>query len=123
MAQMNRQKPIYRQLDEHSLTLLAARVGELGTIKAVADELGYARTAVSQALNGKYPAHADKLRVKILERYAEAVCCPFLQRDLTPTECRTFRNRDLPISPLSAVKHWQACRFCPLNPNARRIEP
>jgi len=113
----------YQQLDGHSRKLLAARVGELGTIGAVANELGVTRTAISQAINGKYPANTGRLRIKILERYAEAVHCPHLKRDLTPGECRTFRNRDLPTSPLSAVKHWQACRFCPLNPNARRIDP
>jgi Predicted transcriptional regulator len=114
---------IYRQLDDYSRQLLAARVEEFGTAGAVAEELGVTRTAVSQALNGKYPANTDRLRTKIIERYAEGVLCPHLDRDLSPGECRTFRSRDLPTSPLSAVKHWQACRFCPHNPNARRIDP
>lgn len=106
----------YPQLEARTHALLAARVATVGTKAGVAGELGVTRTAVSQALAGKYPADTRRLAVKILERYADGIACPHLKRDLPPTECRSLRERPLPTSPLAAVKHWQACRHCRNNP-------
>lgn len=103
----------YIQLENRALALLASRVETLGSKAAVAKELGVARTAVSQALVGKYPANAARLAAKILSRYADALTCPFLGRVIPQAECREWQKRPFPTGSPAAVKHWQACRNCP----------
>lgn len=109
----------YPQLDERALNLLRQARERLGSIKAVAEALGYKRPSVSMALAGKYQGDTKHLRARIFEVFADRVLCPHLSRDIPPADCRTFRERPIPTSPLAAVKHWQACRICPLNPAAR----
>ncbi|CAA0087007.1 Uncharacterised protein [Starkeya nomas] len=106
----------YPQLDERSLALLREAVLRLGSRGAVAEKLGYARTAVSQALNGCYPADTGKLAARIVEIFADHVACPHLLREIRAGDCREHRERPLSTANREAIKHWQACRACPLNP-------
>jgi hypothetical protein len=108
-----------QQLDEVALRLLRERRDVLGSITAVGKELEITRTAVSQALNGKYPANTHKLRARIMRRYADRIACPHLHRDIAPDECVSFRERPLPSGPRTAIDHWCACRACPENPLRR----
>lgn len=112
----------YPQLDDAARVLLVARVSELKTKAAVAKELGVTRSAVSQALSGTYPADARKLSMKIMERYASAIGCSHLGRDIPPSLCRGLRERPLPTSPVAAVKQWQACRMCEHNPSKVKVQ-
>lgn len=113
----------YPQLDDRAVALLIARVSALGSRAAVARELDVARTSISQAIDRCYPADTRHLRNKIMERYAaEGINCPHLDRDLSPSECRSYRTRELATGSRASVKHWQACRCCQHNPNARRID-
>lgn len=105
------------QLDERCLTLLRQEVERQGSIAAVARSIDYARTAVSQALAGKYPGDTRHLAAKIVETFADRVWCPHLQRDLAPADCRQARTRPIPTSDPRALDHWSACRTCPSNPD------
>lgn len=108
----------YPQLDERGQMLLREALKKHGSRAAVAEQLGVARTAVSQALNGRYPADARKLAAKIVERFADHVACPHLAREIRSAECVELRERPFVPTGREAVKQWQACRACPLNPNS-----
>lgn len=113
----------YPQLDDEALEMLLARLDYHGNSRAaLAKELGVSRSAISQALDRKYPGDTRKLRAKIIDHLAAQVACPHLGVDLAPAECKSLRER--PLSAASAspadVKHWQACQHCRHNP-ARRI--
>ena len=110
------------QLDKRALILLHAAVDRLGSVAAVARELGYARSSVSMAADGRYPGNARHLQAAIIERYADGLFCPHLRVEIAPAACRDHRERPLPTSPRAAVKHWQACRACPLNPATKPSE-
>lgn len=108
----------YPQLDPRALALLHEAIARHGSQGAVAALLGYARTAVNQALHGRYPADARKLSARIVEVFADHVACPHLQREIPSASCREQRERPLSTANREAIKHWQACRSCPLNPNS-----
>lgn len=85
-----------------------------GGIQAVADKIGFSRSALSTFLAGKYPAAStDKLESAILKGLVGRHRCPHLGRDLAPDECRGFADRALPMSNPATLRHWQACRDCP----------
>lgn len=102
----------YRQLEGEPLALLQAACVRLGSIAAVARELGYGRPSISMALAGRYPADTDRLAAEIVERFASSVACPHLRRDITPAECRAYREAPLSAANRDSVLHWQACRTC-----------
>ncbi|KAA6405778.1 LysR family transcriptional regulator [Candidatus Tokpelaia sp.] len=111
----------WKQLDNEALSLLRAGIEKLGSIKAVADKIGYSRGAVSTALAGKYVGGTGKMRAAIMERLNAIMLCPHLGKELTAIECRLFRERRCPTSNRAEVKHWQACRICKFNPEAVRM--
>lgn len=106
----------YPQLDDHAHALLTDAVKRLGTKKAAGDAIGYSRQAVSLGLARKYRGDTKGLRAAILERFADHVLCPHLDRGIPPADCRAFRERPLTLANPEALKHWQACRGCPNNP-------
>lgn len=113
---------IYPQLDPDALALINARVAVLGSRAKVAAELGYARSALSQAMDGKYPGDTRHLRAAVISAYASRVSCPHLGTDLSPEQCRDNRERTMQeaLGSRDTVKLWQACRSCPQNPAAKR---
>lgn len=110
----------HHQLDRDALQLLEARVRILGTRAAVAAELGYARSALSQAMDGKYPGDTKHLRAAIIAAYASRVNCPHLGVDIAPAQCLENRTRTLQqsLGSREAVKQWQACQTCTQNPKS-----
>lgn len=93
------------------LDLLKAEVAK-ANITQVADAIGYARTSVSLALNGKYIGSTDNLAAAVIRTYSDRVTCPFLGTPLTRSECDGFRLQAIPQSNASALRHWRACRCC-----------
>jgi hypothetical protein len=93
--------------------MLRARTKQLGSIVAVAEELGYSRSAISLALAGQYPARVTKLKAAVVAAYTRCDC-PFLVRLITSAECRQFRTRPLPQSQPDQLKHWCSCQQCPV---------
>ncbi|CAM1655495.1 unnamed protein product [Bartonella choladocola] len=106
----------YSQLDAHATALLETAIDRLGSIKAVADKIGYKRSSLSLARAGKYPGDTHKLRIAIMENLTGLVACPYLQKELTAADCNQYRNRQIPTSSRAEVKHWQACQICEFNP-------
>ena len=109
------------QLDREALDLLNARVELLGERSKVAAELGYCRSAISQAMDGKYPGGTARLRAKIIETYASRIDCPHLGTDLAPETCREYRERTMQaaLGSRDTAKLWQACQICRNNPAAK----
>lgn len=110
------------QLDQVALDLLSARVEHLGSRAKVAAELGYARSALSQAMDGKYPGDTRHLRAAIISTYASRIACPHLGIDLAPAQCEANRTRSMQdcLGSRETVKLWQACQSCTHNPRAAR---
>ena len=101
------------QLTAADLALLQAAVARTGQQKT-ASLIGISRPAVSLLLSGKYPAK-DLAPVTAKIRTALArVDCPHLGRTLALAACQGHRRRPVPQSSAAALRHWQACRGCPV---------
>lgn len=95
------------------LRLLAAAVARRGSKQAVAAELGVSRTLVSLVLAGKYHSPTAMLEGRVLAAYAR-VDCPWLEAEISRAECAGYRERDCPTNSAEAVRHWRACKTCPV---------
>lgn len=109
----------YEQLDDEAMDVLTARLAyHKGSRSALARELEFSRSGISQALDRNYPGNTARLRARIMERLSAMIACPHLEAEISPAACRAFRERPLTAasgSP-SDVRHWQACRVCVANP-------
>ena len=103
-------QPLWKQL-------LHARVKELGSIQAVANELGYARTSLSLALRDKYIGSTENLEKHVLKMLGQ-VGCPFLEKSISPAECKAFKERDAPTHNPAEMRHWRECQNCELRTKA-----
>jgi DNA-binding transcriptional regulator YdaS (Cro superfamily) len=95
------------------ILLVEQRIEQLGSIQKVADELGYARPSLSLALSGKYKGSTDRLETTVIKMLG-SVSCPHLNRELTPDECISFRDRNAPTQNPAEMRHWRACQKCPV---------
>lgn len=96
------------------LSWLRTRVAEIGSMQAVADEVGISRPAVSLLLAGKYTAGTDKVAAKITAfAKGDSVWCPYLKTALPASTCVEHAAAPMPMSDPSALKLWIACRSCP----------
>lgn len=84
----------------------------------VAEELEISRTAISLALNGKYPAKTDKIAAKVLELYAR-VDCPHLAENIAINACREHALRTAPTNSPREMRHWRACQTCACKPEEK----
>ncbi len=112
----------YPQLDAHALELLESACERMGSISEVAKKIGYTRPSVSLAKAGKYPGDTTKMRAAIITNLTELIACPYLQINLTQTDCQNYRDRPVPTSSRAEVKHWQTCQSCPFNPRGTQYE-
>lgn len=92
------------------LELLEQAVKKNG-LKAVAAELGYARSSISLARHGRYIGSTDRMAARVLEVYGQWEC-PHLNRTLSAPECAAFSTRSTPTSNPQALRHWAACQEC-----------
>lgn len=101
--------------------LVYARIDELGSIKKVADELGYARPSLSLALRDKYVGSTEKL-IKCVMRVLGQVQCPYLRKSISPSDCSAYREREAPTQNPAEMRHWRACQTCSIGGvNRKRI--
>ena len=107
------------------MDLLRAEKGRGRTTASIARELGFARTSISLLFSGNYPAKdangepaAPRIATRVLELYGGKVACPHLGRDMDRAECGAMRDAPMPASSPDKLRHWTACRSCPLNPAA-----
>lgn len=91
------------------LSLLRAEVARTNTVKA-ARRVGCARSAVSMALAGKYPAATDSLAAKVMAVLGR-VACP-LAGDITASDCADSRARPMPSGSRQAFRAWRVCQSC-----------
>lgn len=94
------------------IQLVEQRVEQLGSIQAVADEIGYARASLSLAIRGKYVGSTERLE-GIVIKVLGSLICPHLERELSPDECISFKEREAPTQNPAAMRHWRACQQCP----------
>jgi DNA-binding transcriptional regulator YdaS (Cro superfamily) len=94
------------------------------SVTRVAERLGYSRTSVSLAVNGRYPGNVETLLRKVAAVYGN-VECPYLGREIPPDECVENALRPCPTHNPMQMRHWRACQDCAsrpqtLNPNLSR---
>ncbi len=100
--------------------LLIERVALKGTKQAVANELDVSRTQISLYLSGTYSKNGgrvDRLEAKIIATYSDRILCPHLREDISQNKCTDSQSSPMPMSDPAALKHWIACKTCPLNPS------
>lgn len=98
--------------------LVYERIQELGSIQKVANEIGYARTSLSLALRDKYVGSTKNLEETVLEKLSQ-VLCPFLNKSISPTQCKAYAERDAPTHNPAEMRHWRACQGCEIGFNKR----
>ncbi|MBK0062412.1 MULTISPECIES: LysR family transcriptional regulator [unclassified Acinetobacter] len=92
--------------------LVHARIEQLGSIQAVAEELSYSRTSLSLALRGKYVGKTDKLEQRVFEVLGQ-IQCPFLNQPISTAQCRAYSEREAPTQNPAEMRHWRVCHGCP----------
>jgi hypothetical protein len=97
----------------HLITTLRAR-DKSASFAVIAEKIGFSKAAVVLWFNGKYPAKADAIEVKVIAHY-DTVDCPYLQQTISLITCGEFNRKDIPTSSPSALAHWRACKGCPHN--------
>lgn len=113
-----------QQLSHDAKAIVEAAVRRHGTIKAVAERIGYSRPALSLALRGAYRAGSLSLMEEaIAANLGTDVPCPYLGRSITASTCRATREQPVPTHDPRELKHWQACRACPRNPAVQPADP
>lgn len=102
------------------IALLRAEVAKGRSIAEVAREIGMPRPSLSMLLAGNYPAGlvkvTGKFEARVLARFRDQVPCPHLGRGIGRAECRAFAALPMSTSDPARLRHWAACRACPLNP-------
>lgn len=78
--------------------------------------LGLSRSTVSLVLAGKYPAGStDRVAARVIARFGEGhVHCPHLRGEISIGDCGNWRKRPMPRAIPADLRHWQACRNCPV---------
>lgn len=107
--------------DPEWLRLLKAEQAKGKTVVRISKECGIARSSLSMLLSGSYPAKsldlvARKHAARIVRIYRDQILCPHLRHGIGDAECRAYARAPLPTSHPKKLKHWAACRQCPLNP-------
>lgn len=100
-----------------ALALLRAEAARSSKAEA-ARRIGYSRSAVSMRLSGTYPGETAEMDRAIVERLG-TVQCPHLRAEILGTACRGFAERQMPLSDAASLRHWSACKSCPLNPTSK----
>ena len=94
--------------------VLLRNEAEKTSIGKAALRVGYSRTAVSQALAGKYPGDMAKFEAKVLAalELPMAVTCPYLGLNLPTVMCNDMSTRAAPTHNPVAMNWWRACQSC-----------
>lgn len=89
------------------------------SISAVARELGYSPSVVSQTLSGTYPGRIENVARRVVEVYGgQTVDCPVLG-DLELARCAEHRVRPFAATNPLRVALFRACQSCPFNPSRK----
>lgn len=103
------------------ITLLREQQAKGKSVSQIARETGMKRPSLSMLLNGTYPAQSldlvtRKHGARVVQLYRDQVLCPHLRRGIGAEECRSFAAAPMSTSNPEKLRHWEACRRCPLKP-------
>ena len=104
------------------LDLIRTEVERTGSIQAVADALGYSRTAISLALDGRYKGSTARIEARAHERLGR-VHCPHQRQEIPLPTCQRLREAEMPTASPAAWRQWQACLTCPNNRSTDEVSP
>lgn len=107
--------------DPEWVELLRAEARKGKSIAEIAREVGMARPSVSMLINGTYPAKSLDLVTRkhgatVVRTYRNQMLCPHLHRGISAEDCRRFASAPMSMSNPEKLRHWGACRVCPINP-------
>ena len=103
-------------MSEDRFSLLRARVAEIG-VGPTAREIGISRTSVDLLIKERYPASAERMAARIIDRYTRHEC-PYDGVLLHDDACARYAGK-APTSSPAALRRWRACQKCKFNPNRR----
>jgi hypothetical protein len=95
------------------IQLLAKAVEHTGSITAVAERMGYGRTAISRVLSNKYDGGTSKIEARVLDIYA-TIQCPVIG-EITAAECQKHCKAKFTPSNPQRIALYRACQQCPNN--------
>ena len=103
------------------LVLLRAERAKGRSVSQISRDSGIARSSLSMLLSGTYPADSLELvtrkhAARVVRLYRDMVACPYLRRAITNEDCRAHASAPMSTSNPEKLRHWRACRRCPLNP-------
>ena len=91
---------------------------EASSKAAVARRMDVSRTTISLLCGGNYGAKTDRMRERFEVAFDHPVECPHLGAKLARVACEDMRSRPMPANDPRLLRHWTACKSCPLNPVA-----
>jgi len=91
------------------------------TVSQIARECDIPRPSISMLISGTYPARSLDLATRrhgarVVRLYRDRIMCPHLHEGITAEACQVFATAPMSTSNPDRLRHWAACRSCPLNP-------
>jgi len=108
--------------------LLKAEAARGRSVSRIGRESGIARSSLSMLIRDCYPAGSLDLATRrhgarVVRLYRGQVLCPHLRARISGAECRAFAAAPMSTSNPDKLRHWRACRSCPLNPDTPKGQP
>lgn len=94
------------------IAILAEEAAKSGKA-AVAQKIGYSRSAVTAALNGNYPGDTKHIAEAVIDTFTDGIVCPFLGTAISRETCIDHHTAPIPQGNAAQLRHWRACRSCP----------
>jgi hypothetical protein len=95
------------------MQLLRDAVDRLGSITAVADRIGYSRTALSLVLSGKYGDRDTTALARAVLTRLDVVQCPVFG-EIAGDDCRSHQAAPFSAANPQRIQLYRACRSgCP----------
>lgn len=98
-----------------AMDLAQAQLAAGHTKQAIANDIGYKRTAVSLYMRGKYCEGVAKIEAAIVKRYDRRIC-PSDGEEKQPAQCQRIALRPRPSGFPDAETLWVCCQACPHKP-------
>jgi hypothetical protein len=98
-------------MTDQSMILLRQAVNDRGQA-AVARELGYSPSAISQVLHGIYGGALDNLMERVAETFGNGtIVCPVMG-EISLRRCAEERKKGFAATSPQRVALWRTCREC-----------
>lgn len=104
-----------------ALKICRMEVKKAGSVRPVAEKLGYARSSISLYVSGTYPAKStEKLENKILATFTDNIFCPFTEKVISQKECEESNRKGINTSNPVLFRLHQYCQCCPVKHNPQK---